>query len=174
MRDAAFTRDWSSSAMRHIVEHMRAEDAREVFAVMDADDIEIIMLHLYQHYRASVFFEIMWAPDLLGVPVGFVMLSPIHPGVCTAQMLATDAIRPRHLVLWARRLRPRLTVIFQELGLHRAECSVILENEPAASFLSRCGWRNEGIARQRGRGREDFWRFAALIDDFTTQPEEGN
>ena len=66
-------------------------------------------------------------------------------------------------------LRTMIRYGLESLDLHRVEAQVEPPNEPSKAVLRRLGFREEGIARERGywrRGFHDLVQFGLLKDEF--------
>lgn len=154
-----------SCALRVILS-MRAADAREVYASRPADDPWALFGDVHATQAASLWFEMLFRPDLLGAAVAFFGVSPRAPGVGSAYMIATDELAPLDALALARRVRRVVIPAMIAAGLRRVDCESMEGHAQAHAFLRWAGATAAAAPRRAiGRNGEDFREFAWLAAD---------
>ncbi|HEY1139942.1 MAG TPA: hypothetical protein VGE88_07015 [Lysobacter sp.] len=141
----------------YVCRNLRADDARELFALRFDDNPDGIAVHALQGWSLG---WVAWGDER---PIAVIGAKELWPGVWSAGMFATDEfgqIGPL-LTRWVRR---RMIPALRELGMHRAEAKSIEGHDVAHRWLERLGARVEGEPmRNYGKNRETFvtyvWEF---------------
>lgn len=141
----------------YVAERMRAEDRREIEAtrgsLLMAERVAMdCWLSLTQR---GIGYVVYWA----NIPVVVIGAIPIHTGVWSVYMFATDLISKVGLGLtrWAKHtLHPEIVSV----GAHRIECNSIAGHDQAHAWMKTFGAKNEGALPKFGTGQETFYRFA--------------
>lgn len=135
-----------------VVRNMRAWDKREIYATRWNDDpVELAG-------DVALCGRFGWIAGILGVPVAVVGAAPVHSGVWSAFMFATDDFRQISLSLTKFAKRVMIPALVAT-GAHRAECLSLAGHTDAHRWLESLGAKPEGVAAGFGRGREDFVRY---------------
>lgn len=99
-----------------------------------------------------------------GEPVAIMGAIPLHPGVCSAYMLATSRFPEVVLTVtkWARKVFfPGL----RRIGVHRVEALSISTYHKTHRWIEAIGAKKEQVVLRFGRNQENFIRFVYLWDE---------
>ncbi len=141
----------------YVAFRMRAEDRREIAATrgggLFAERVALdCFLSLGQQGIGYVAYQ-------NNVPVAAIGAIPIHLGVWSVYMFATDRVSEIGLGLtrWAKNvLHPEIVAA----GAHRIQCDSIEGHTVAHAWMETFGAKNEGALPKFGIGQETFYRFA--------------
>lgn len=149
--------------LRHIVQHLRPRDRREIFALRWTDDEEKFVEEV--SHTAGELWR-MWSIDSEPVAVNGVV--PVRPGVVISGAFGTKHWRSvvRPMTRWS--LDYVIPVLCQA-GYHRGEAYVLAENKDSRRWIELLGGELEAVLKGFGRGREDFLLYAW---DLTREKEQ--
>ena len=143
IQEAAFT------DLAYVAENMREMDKKEILATRWTEDLIEVARDLVKLQGLGYLF----CYD--SVPVAVIGSTPVHPGVASAYMFATDDFPKvaKSVTKLARR------VIFPALmssGCHRVHSLVLAEYTEVRKWLRFLGANTETPLKHYGRNREDF------------------
>lgn len=157
---------WRSADVLRVCLAMRAADRREVFATRRGFDAHEVFADLLAMRPQTLWFDVAYDRTLMGAPVAFFGVFHRSPGVGSAVMLATDALRPMQARAVARRVRRVVIPDLIGLGLRRVDCQSLEDHRDAAAFLRWCGARATPYPRRAvGKRGEDFREHVWLADE---------
>src|SRR3990167_3144441 len=137
----------------HVAENMREWDKKEIYATRWHDSAEGLARDCV---RCGAFGWIAAKDD---VPIAAVGAVPVHPGVWSVFMFATDDFQQISLSLTKFVIRVIIPAL-KATGAHRAECLSMAGHDDAHRWLEVLGARQEGPpVAGWGKGGEDFVRF---------------
>jgi hypothetical protein len=160
----------TEKAVKHVLENMRASNAREIFATRDDEPDAAGVASLRKQLEAMhpLFLEGWSFPGKDGQAAAFLMAFRKSPGVAQIFMVATD--------LWPDVARTVFRfckdVLYRRglTGIHRCETRVLEGSDHR--WLLRLGYQVEGIDRHAGKNGENFVRLAWIkpgaFDDVRT------
>lgn len=127
---------------------MRAWDKREIYATRWTDD----PVHLAADAASCA--PMAW---IIGIdePVVAIGARPIHPGVWSVFMFATD-LWPSVALSTTRFVRRVMIPALRSTGAHRAECRSMEGHAQAQRWLERLGARREATLEGYGREGQNF------------------
>lgn len=146
--------------MVHLATNMRAQDAREVFALRRSDDRVALAYNLYamlpyaQHAfvcgldkagNATAFLGI-WAMDETG-------------GLASANLFATAEF-PLIAGALVRHVRRSVIPALLTRGCRRVECRALADYRTTRRFICACGAAEEALLPDYGKNREAFVLYA--------------
>ena len=99
-----------------------------------------------------------WIAEKDGVPVSVIGAVPVHPGVWSVFMFATDSFQQISLSL-TKFVKRVIIPALKATGAHRAECLSLAGHVEAHRWLELLGAHREGEKRAFGKGGEDFVSF---------------
>ena len=144
-----------------IVQNMRSEDAREIYATRwDNDPIALATAVM----RCG---DKVWTAHNAGNdPIAVIGGAPLHPNVWTVFMFATDQFHQIAFPLTKYVKRTMIPGLLIEVGAHRAECNSIEGHTVAHNWLRHLGLKEEGpVMKAYGRDGEDFIKFVWTLDN---------
>lgn len=132
-----------------VAANMRVDDAREIYATRFTDDPSAVACDV----MACPGFA--WTVYVDGVPTAAIGGRPMHPGVWTVWMFATDDFGRCGLSMtkFARRVMMPALI---ERRAHRVQCLSIDGHETAHRWLEMLGAKPAHRLQGFGRNREDF------------------
>lgn len=139
-------------AVLHVAERMREWDRREIFAARWNDDPFPLAA------ECMTYGEFTWIAAL-DEPIAFIGAAPMHPGVWSVLMFATDDFRRIRLSLTKHVVRVMIPALV-EIGAHRAECHSLEGHDDAHDWLKLLGAQREGVRPGFGKNGEDFVCFS--------------
>jgi len=140
-------------AALHVAANMREWDKKEIYAVRWTDDPKEIARDCAAYGR---FGWIAWHG---GEPVAVVGAVPVHPGVWSVYMFATDCFRQIAISL-TKFVRRVIIPALVDTGAHRAECASMEGHAEAHRWLELLGATREGSPMMEyGKDGENFIRF---------------
>ncbi len=144
-----------------VAELMRAEDSREITATRGPLLMpeRVAMDCCRSCEEGGIGYVAYWGKS----PVVAIGAHPVHPGVWSIYMFATDAISRIGLGLTRWVKNSLLPEIFAA-GAHRIECNSIEGHDDAHAWMKTFGAKNEGAMPKFGIGQETFYRFALTGD----------
>lgn len=152
------------AAARHIVQHLRAQDRREIEAT-NWDMNPVRMVDKIMALESFTFYA-----KVNDTPAALIGGFPMWPGVWQVYAYGTDdfdRVAPTLTKFALRFMVPAIT----NSGGHRAQCDSIEGHDKAHRWLEMMGYENEGPMRKFGRHGETFYRFARVTgDDDVQQP----
>lgn len=136
--------------LTHVLGHLRAADEAEVAATIDQGGLmptcKLIWMIPGPKWEAL-------AAD--GEPVVVGGFTPVWAGLGSGWMWGTD--RWDEVVLEVTRAMKRhILPALDARGVHRIECRPMAGNDVVIRWLELCGFRQEAVTAQFGRGSEDF------------------
>lgn len=154
---------YDASCVLDVILNMRPADRREVYATRQGEDPWALFADVHAAQAASLWFEVLYDGDLMGLPVGFYGVNLRSPGVGSAYMIATAALRPMQARALARRVRGATIPALVAQGLRRVDCESMEGHAAAHAFLRWAGARGAPQPRRAiGKRGEDFREFAWL------------
>jgi hypothetical protein len=144
----------TAAGLRYIVDHLRARDRREIFALRWNDDEEQLVAEVS---AAAGDLWRMWALD--GEPVAVNGVVPVRPGVVIAGAFGTARWRSivKPMTRWSL---DYVIPILKQAGYHRGEAYVLAENTDSRRWIELLGGEVEAVLKGFGRQREDFLLYA--------------
>jgi RimJ/RimL family protein N-acetyltransferase len=141
-------------SLLYVCRNLREADRAEIFASRWTDDPDELAIEAAT--RWGDFSYIAFGGD--GVPIASVGASPLHPGVWSGWMMATDDFHTigKQLTRWMRKVMIPAVV---EAGCHRAEARSAAEHHEAHAWMRMLGAKREAVLRQFGREKQDFHLF---------------
>lgn len=136
----------------YVAERMREWDRREIFAARWNDDPFPLAA------ECQLYGSFTWIASL-DRPIAFIGAAPIHPGVWSVLMFATDEFRKIRLSLTKHVKRVMIPALV-EVGAHRAECHSMEGHDEAHAWLELLGAEREGVRPRFGKNGEDFVCFS--------------
>lgn len=132
----------------YVAQNMRDWDKREIYATRWRED------------PADVALDCMRVPDFawtihLDKPVCAIGAVPMHPGVWSVWMFATDEF-PK-IGIYATKFVKRIMIpALTQTASHRAQCLSVEGHDEAQKWLRFLGAKPECRLREYGRNKEDF------------------
>lgn len=155
----------------HIVENMRAGDAREVFALRPKEDRGALPFEIWAARGRALAFEVA---GLDGNPNSAAFLGvwamDETDGLCSANVIATPDF-PAIAGAMVRRIRQIIIPTMLALGVRRVESRALAEYGTTRRFLRACGAREEAQLPDYGKNRETFTLYAWRKRDYETPAE---
>lgn len=142
----------------HVAERMRPEDRREIFGTRWTDSNEDLARDVM---RCGAFCWVAWTNDW---PVAVFGAFPLHPGVWTVFLFATDDFRKIAFSL-TKYVRRVMIPSLVKTGAHRAECRSIEGHTDAQRWLGMLGAKPEGFEAGYGRNGENYIKYVWNRDD---------
>lgn len=142
----------NANCLYSIIENMREADRREIFATRWSDDPHDLVRD------AMACYEFGWIAYLDDRPVAAIGGVPIHPGVWSVWMFATDEFPKIKFSLTRFALR-QMKPVLQDVA-HRVECRSIEGHEDAQNWLAFLGMKRESSIPKYGRNGELFHLYA--------------
>ena len=136
----------------HVALNMRAADREEIYATRWTDN----PLDLARDCVRLAAFS--WCFCLDGAPVAILGAGPMHPGVWSAYMFATDWFRKIRFSM-TRHVRRVMLPALVDAGCHRVQCHSMEGHAEAHAWLESFGSRREGRLVGYGRNGEDFLTY---------------
>lgn len=153
-------------AIEYIVNHMRARDREEIFALRWTDDDAELVRDLTA--CAGKLWRV-WSYQ--GEPVAINGALPVRPGVVAAAGFGTDKWRQviRPMTAWAQQW---LIPCLQTAGYHRGEAYVSAANMQSRRWLDALGAQKEAYLFQYGRNCEDFILYVWRLNDVSVRQRQ--
>ncbi len=143
----------------HVAANMRAADAAEIYATRWNDSPEELAAD------CMCVGGFCWSAGLER-PIAVIGALPIHPGVWSVFMFATDEFERIGISLTKYVKRVMIPALVQS-GAHRAECRSAEGHTVAHRWLESLGAKVESVAREYGRNGEDYrvyvWRRENVV-----------
>ncbi len=140
-------------AALYVARNMRPADRAEIFATRWNDSAEDVAKD------CTVFERFCWVAYDGDTPCAVIGAVPMHPGVWSVFMFATNNFKNIGLGL-TRFVKKVIVPALTATGAHRAECAALAEHSEAHRWLEILGARQEGgLLREYGRNGEDFVKF---------------
>ncbi len=142
----------TNESILFIANHMRHADANEIFSTRWDED------------RQRLTDEILVTPGLtwvLGKGDNAIMVfgaMPIHPGVWSVWMFATDDFTTIGIAA-TRYVKKMMAIVFGDDDTHRAECHTLHSHTVAHRWLRHLGFYRESVLKQYGKNKENFYKF---------------
>lgn len=137
----------------HVAMNMRDADKREIYALRWEDNPFLVTNDVMAARNFS------WVAWLDGRPCAVFGGAPLHPGVWSMFMFATDDFRRLALGLTRMARRQIVPRLFGEIGAHRLQCHSHVEHEDAHRWLASLGCERESILKGFGRDGSDYIMF---------------
>lgn len=154
MIPAALLPQVDREAVERIVANMREIDMREISAT------QISMDGFVDQVMALSGFAFVAGRD---VPIAVIGAAPLWPGVWSAFCFGTADFEKCGGTLTKFYMRYMVPTL-RQAGAHRIECASIADHETAHQWLRVLGFSYEGVMRGYGKGGEDFYRFAQVME----------
>lgn len=138
-----------------IAENMREWDRREIFATRWSDDPSELARD-----TMAVSYEFGWIASRDNRPIAAVGAVPLHTGVWSVWMYATNEF-PRVGLGLSRFVVRCMKPALQGMA-HRAECRSMDGHEDAQKWLEFIGFKRESSIPKYGRGGETFHLYSIV------------
>jgi hypothetical protein len=139
--------------MLWITSRMRKMDREEIYATRWSDDPKSLAAD------ALTFTEMTWIAADDNEPVAAGGAMPLHPGVWSMWMFATD--KWMNVALGATRHAKRVLIPnLRNTGAHRLECKSNASHLVAHKWLEMLGAKKESEVKEYGRQRENFFLYS--------------
>lgn len=139
--------------VRHVVDHMRADDAREIYNVRWTDDPHELASDCLLHRSFS------WIATHEDVPVAIIGAGPKHPNCWCAYMFATNDFDKVSVSL-SKFVRRVMIPALYAAGAHRAECASADDHVTAHRWLEWLGAKREAELRGYGKDGQTYYLYA--------------
>jgi RimJ/RimL family protein N-acetyltransferase len=139
-------------AARYVATFMRDADRGEIFAGRWRTDPNQLAVD------CTAIGDFGWVAKKNGTPIAVVGAVPVHPGVWSVFMFATDDFRQISISLTKFVKRVMIPALVQS-GAHRAECKSMEGHEEAHRWLELLGAEREATHPEYGRNRETFHTY---------------
>ena len=138
------------NAVRHVIEHMREWDRREIFATKFFDREEEQLLE-----AVMAAGPVSWVAYSELEPVAVFGCAPMWPGVWSMWFFATDSLHKIGLGVTKLIIRYIVPMLW-EGGAHRLQCHSMEGHVEAQRWLETIGASRETTLRAFGRDGQDF------------------
>ena len=136
----------------YIAERMRDWDRREIYAARWTDDPFPLAA------ECLTYGDFTWIAGRER-PIAFIGAAPMHPGVWSVLMFATEEFDRIRLSLTKHVIRVMIPALVN-VGAHRAECHSLEGHEEAHRWLEALGAKRESVRPGFGKNGEDFVCFS--------------
>ncbi len=152
---------------RVVMQNMRDVDRRDAFALQHRDDVEYLLAMAL--IPGTTVAWTLHADD--GTPIALIGGYEKHPGVAFGFLLATPQLRSirKSLVRWVKRM---IVLAVKTYDLHRIETVCPVDRVEAQRWLTHLGLECEGLKRQYGKHREDYFVYAWLREPGVTNSQD--
>lgn len=166
-RDLAYE-GFDDLTVLHILRHMRACDAEEVFATRPDSDAFALYRDMAFLGGRHLWFEVV-RPAASVIPIALFGAVGTSPGNGQAHLIATDDFTHADARAVAARIRTRVIPAMIDIGIHRVEALALDSHRWAHRFLRAAGAHREEPRPAIGKGGEDFRAFVWLARDITAR-----
>lgn len=140
-------------AVLYVAENMREWDKREIYATRWTDDPADLAR------QCLLVPDFSWIGGVDGEPIAAFGGVPMHPGVWSMWMFATDKFTKIRISLTKMAKRSIIPALVAQ-GAHRLECFSMEGHDVAHRWLESFGARPERLIPAYGRNRENFICYA--------------
>lgn len=152
-------RDASEADVRAIVPAMRADDAREVYALRFTREPDHLVADILARRPFMIGLLALCGAD--GAPIGLLGATLAAPHLADVLMVATDDW-PKIALAATRASIRRIIPAYLDANVRRAECRCWVGNSASRVWLEKLGFEAEGVLRRLGGNGEDFLLYARL------------
>lgn len=144
--------------VRHVVDHLRAADREELFALRDDEDPRRLVAEVMARPEMT---WVAWWEKRPAVVLGAVEW---RRGVWHVHCFGTDDFGRLALPLTRFVRKTMLPLLFDTFGAHRLTADSLGTHTNAHRWMELCGARREGVRQAHGKGGEDFATYVIVKD----------